>query len=163
MSPHMQRSMRLPLHFITFAHIVGHLTKSIRNIDVFNAISPYAHQGKVVYGAIFLLENYDFNIRTLDSYSLCSLSALGRNHSLDTLHRIDVEATPIKFNNLDEFSRLLYKELKPIIVQAYVGNQTNPKIKLRLKRQRNLIRQGILVEPFKELYREVSHGREEHS
>ncbi len=157
MSPHVQRTLRLPIHFVSFAHMPGQLYTVYGNTDMFNYVSRRS-QRKVVYGAIFLLENYDFHIRTLDSYGLCSLSALGRNHSLDTLHRIDVEVTPIKFNTLDELARLLYKEMKPIQTQTYVGNLTNPKINLRTKRHTYHVHSNIDKQSFKQLYREVSHA-----
>lgn len=114
---------------------------------------------RVVYGALFLCSDFDFYSRILDSYHLCSLSTLLRNHSCDELHRINTPVTPIYFNTLDELQRLMYKEADDTIVaQTYTANLTNPKIRNRMNTECNSHRiiSGIDALHFKKLFWEVS-------
>lgn len=155
-SPSWQREMRLPLEFITFAHIKGKMYKHFRNNGSFVLESKKKWGNDVVYGGIFLLKDFDFYIRILDAYQLCSLSSLYRNHKLDIHHRITTEATPISFSTVDEFERLMYKEREAIRVQTYVGNPNHPKIKQRLNKTVSYrIYDGIDKKHFRELIREV--------
>lgn len=124
--------MRIPLKFITFAYVKGKMYRGYRNQGTFIAHGKREYGNDVVYGGIFLLEDFDFYIRILDAYGACSLSTLGRNHKLDLLHRHTVSATPISFSSIEDFSRLKYEEREEINVQTYLGNPTHLKINKRL-------------------------------
>lgn len=157
--PATQRLLNIPLHFITFAHIDGMLFNLPRNTGTFVSREGNPHGNNVVYGALFLLQDFGFHIRTLDSMSLCSLSTLRRNHSLDTQHRVTVQATPISFSSIDELERLLYVEGEPINVHTYIGNLNHPKINHRVanrNRRYYRITDGINADSFLQLYREVN-------
>lgn len=158
-SPVTQRLLRIPLHFISFAHIEGKLYTLPFKKGTFVTQTENAWGNSVVYGALFLLQDFDFHIRTLDSMSLCSLSALRRNHALDLQHRIKVKCTPIKFDSIEKLERLLYQEAEPLEVQAYIGNPNHPKIKQRVANHRagnHRILDGINVDSFLQLHREVN-------
>lgn len=149
----------MPLQFIAFAHIEGKLYHLPGKRGTFVANGDNSWGNNVVYGAIFLLQDFDFHIRTLDSMSLCSLSTLGRNHSLDMMHRLRVQATPIHFDSINELERLMYKETEPIEVQAYIGNLNHPKINHRVANRNSRyyrIIDGINADSFLQLYREVN-------
>lgn len=110
----------------------------------------------VVYGALFLLGNFEFYIRQLDAFHACSLSSLGVNHKLDMHHRVVSNVTQISFNTVEEFERLMYVEKEVFPCHMYLGNPKHPKIKQRLnKHHSNRILDGVHKEPFKQLIREV--------
>lgn len=131
-NPDWHRKMRIPLKFITFAYIKGKMFKGWMNQSTFVAHEKHHWGNDVVYGGIFLLEDFDYYITILDAYNACSMSTLGKNHKFDLHHRINTTATPISFSTIDEFSRLMYEELEEIDVQTYLGNPTHLKTTKRL-------------------------------
>jgi hypothetical protein len=157
LAPTLRRRARIPLEFITFAHIKANLYRNIRNDGVVNIIGHKYRGNDVTYGAIFLLKDFDFHIRTLDAYHSCSLSALRRNHNLDVQHRLVVPTTPITFSSIDELERLLYVEREVVDVQAYIGNLTHPKLKQKVANTRSqrlpdgLLRDALLDQIREEL------------
>lgn len=159
MNPSYQNELRIPLTFIQFAHIEGKMFRHFRNNSNFVALNASRQHGnKVVYGALFKLDDFDFYIRLLDAYHMCSLSTLHTNHINDIHHRIEVKATPIYFSNLDDFSRLKYAESQDTIdVQAYVGNLNHPKIIQRTNKTVSYrIISGVDANNFKKLFGEVN-------
>ena len=163
LSPTLRMKMNLPISFINFGIIEGKM---------------YSHQGKhgtfcllpgitkrwgnnVVYGAIFLLQDFDFYSRILDAYHICSMSTLLKNHQYDIHHRVEVKVIPIFFDTLDEFARIKYKESGDAIqVQTYIGNKNHPKIKQRIRQVKaNSYRiiDGVDKKHFKELFGEVTN------
>lgn len=156
MSPKKREELRLPLTFISFAHTSGQLFTTPRRADTFVAKGLRPHGNSVVYGGLYVLEDYHFHIRTIDAMYLCSRSALGQNHSLDTRHRIIDKCTPIQFDTLDELNRLQYKELEEIDVEMYVGNTNHPELTKRILRKRHYnhrIVNGVHEKYFIEEYR----------
>jgi hypothetical protein len=111
----------------------------------------------VVYGALFILNDFHFHIRSLDAYFGCSLSALHRNHTYDVHHRIITPATQITFSSVEEFCSLKYKESQPTRAYTYVGNPTHPNIIKRTSSRINGVRitDGLDKPHYKELLREV--------
>ena len=137
LSPNLRREARIPLEFITFAHINANLYRNIRNDGVINIIG-HKHRGNgVVYGALYYLPDFDFHIRTLDAFLGSSLSLLRKNHLLDPQHRVVVHCTPISFSSIDELERLKYLEHSLIDAHAYIGNLKHPKIKLQVSNTRS--------------------------
>jgi hypothetical protein len=115
----------------------------------------------VIYGAIYVLHDDNFHIRTLDSFYLCSLSTLRRNHSLDLAHRVKQYVRPITFTSIDELSRLLYEEGESLQAEMYVANPKHPTTTRRIKRTPGLkYRQtnGILWTPFLQQLKGIRHG-----
>lgn len=159
MSPVTQRLLNIPLEFITFAHIEGKMYTLPQNKGTFVLRGDRPWGNSVVYGALYLLQDFNFHIRTLDGMSLCSLSALRRNHDLDMLHRVELDAIPIHFDSINELERLLYTEGDAIRASAYIGNVKHPKIKQRVANHRNgnhRILDGVDKDSFLQLHREVT-------
>jgi hypothetical protein len=146
MSPHKARELHVPLEFIGFAFIQGKLYHHSRKKGTFVVQNHKQGWGNdVVYGGLFLLNDFHFHIRALDAYQGCSLSSLTRNHTYDLHHRITVNATPIYFRTKEEFSSLRYREGEDVRVHAYVGNQIHPNITKKLSSQHTgtRIKEGI--------------------
>jgi hypothetical protein len=155
MSPSWHRRLNVPLQFITFAFVHGKLYHHYKKKSTFVVQSNRRSWGNdVVYGALFLVNDYHFYIRSIDSYFACSKSILQRNHTYDLHHRINTLATPITFSSLDEFSSLKYKEGSEVRCEMYVGNPNQPKINQRLQSRARII-DGLDKQHFKELTREV--------
>lgn len=155
LNPTLQKEMRLPLDFVTFAHIKGNMYTHFRKHSTFTLHPAKVWGNEVVYGALFSLRDYEFYIRILDAYNLCSLSTLGKNHNRDVHHRITVEATPISFSSVDELERLQYRERESIQADTYLGNPKHPKINQRLNKTNSYrVIDGIDTH-YMELIREV--------
>ena len=155
LDPDYRELSRLPVEFVCFAHTDGKMYRINGNTVVAKGVG--SHGNSVVYGAIFALNDEYYHIRTLDALFNCSLSGLGKNHSLDMQHRRRELVTPIQFNSIDELSRLMYRELEPIEVEMYVANNTHPTIQKRIERTQKFnyrIKDGINKEPFLK-----QHGR----
>lgn len=158
-SPLVQRELRIPLQFISFAYIEAKMYKHFRNESSFTLPMKTSRRwgNYNVYGALFHVEDFDFYIRLLDAYHTCSISALLTNHKNDIHHRVKTNATPIYFNTLDDMGRLKYREKEPILSHVYVGNQNHGKIKRRLNSTVSYrIIEGVDKKHFQELYKEVT-------
>lgn len=150
--------LKLPLEFICFATIDGKMYRHFRNDSVF--ILPLGDTklwgNSKIYGALFLCKDIEFYISLLDAYHVCSKDKLRRNHIKDIHHREVVTATPIFFNDLDELSRLKYREGNVINATTYFGNINHPKIIQRFGTTKSYrIVDGINTTDFKKLYRSV--------
>jgi hypothetical protein len=156
LNKHVRHALRVPMEFISFAFIHGKMYHHVQNKGTFVVPSNKRSWGNdVVYGALFLVNDFHFHIRSLDAYQSCSLSALTRNHQYDLHHRIDTLATPITFADEEQFCSLRYKEKQPISCFAYVGNPAHPNITKRINDRHARIIDGVDKNSFKELLREV--------
>ena len=126
-----QKKTRLPLEFICFAYIKGVNMYDLRGkyIAVKENTLKKTRKYNKVYGALYILDNYEHTLRTLDALMTCSKSFLGENHKLDIRHREKIKATPIHFKSIEEFTKLKYNEKEEIDVITYLGNPQNELIK----------------------------------
>lgn len=155
LNPEFRDNLKLPLHFVSFAVWKGHLYKNYIIKDTFMMRSRFSTED-VVYGALYILDDADFYIRTIDSFMLCSKSILRRNHEKDHNHRITEEVTPIAFDTIEQLDRLMYRENEPVRATLYVGNPTHPTIsRLSKAKGRKRIINGVNKEPLLKLIEEV--------
>ena len=133
-SPAKQKELNIPLRFISFAHIKGKMYNHFQNKSTFILQPDGVWGNQVIYGAIFMLDDFHYYIRLLDAYHSCSKSVLHRNHSRDMHHRSSATATLISFDTVNELATLQYKERDKIAVQTYFGNTNHPKITSRLNK-----------------------------
>ena len=157
-NPDLQREMKLPLTFIQFGIAEGKMYKHFGNRSTFICKDSNKRWGNnVVYGGIFLCNDFDFYSRILDAYHLCSMSTMLRNHNQDLHHRVEIDVTPIYFKTLDELARIKYKEGKGILALTYKGNTKHPKIIKRLINERSFrVIDGIDEQNYKKLFWEVT-------
>lgn len=158
LSPRVRHILRVPLEFISFAFVEGKLYNHVQNKGTFVVPNNGRRWGNdVVYGALFVCNDFHFYIRSLDAYFSCSKSALNRNHTYDLHHRVDTYSTPITFPDVESFCSLRYKEGQAIRTYAYVGNPTHPNIIKRTSSHisKTRIIDGLDKHSFKELLREV--------
>jgi hypothetical protein len=146
------------MEFIAFGLTEGKMYTHFRQNDTFVLKNTGKEWGNdVVYGALFLIHDFDFYARLLDANYTCSLSTLFKNHDLDLHHRLTTSITPIHFNTLDELARLQYREANKISAQMYFGNPKHPKI---IQRQHHTVSyrivDGIDTLHFKTLFGEVT-------
>ena len=160
LNPNQQRDMRLPFKYIVFGITEGRMFKHFRSNSTF--ITPNnvkkAWGNSVVYGSIFLIDNFDYYAPILDAYHLCSMSTLQGNQRWDIHHRIKVNVNPIHFNTLDELASLKYKEGEPIEVETYIGNVDHPKINQRINNSHSLRVIDGVNPHFKSLFMEVNNN-----
>lgn len=153
LAPNKREKMKLPLTFISFAYVEGKMIKYKDTTMVFSDQKKWGNNR--VYGALFILDDFEFHIRVLDAMHVCSLSRMYRNHKLDLHHRVLTEVTPIFFDSISQFTRLKYREIEKIKVYAFFGNSHLPKISKRLHgRNSYRIKDGIDKENFKKLLNE---------
>lgn len=147
--------LRVPLVFVSVAHVRAKLYRHFRNQGTFALCGGAEWGNRVVYGAIYAIEEFDFHIRQLDSYHQCSRSLLGENSSYDLHHRYVARVTAITFNTTDELERLQYQEKTTLDVYAYFGNRDHPRIKQRLTKSNNYRIMDGIDDNLGKLIREV--------
>jgi hypothetical protein len=156
MNPAMRKELRIPMQFVTWAKIEGKLYRHFRSESSFamrNAKRAWGNNS--IYGAIFSLSDPQFYYRLLDSYYICSLAMLRRNHAKDVHHRDITKATPIHFDTLTDLGKLKYREGELLNVYCYFGNPTHPKISRRLNKSHSYrITEGINKLHFIALHKE---------
>lgn len=160
LSPQVYKSMQLPFQFISFAFTEGKMYSHWLDTGIFllppGRDIPWGNS--VVYGAIFLVEDYFFYSGLIDSYYACSKNKMSRNHIKDMHHRVEKEVTPITFNSISELNKLKYEEKTSLYMDTYIGNINHPKIKQRLNSSHNYrIVNGIYEKGIKKLFREVAN------
>lgn len=133
------KESKIPLEFVSFALTEGSMYYHFQSDETFisKGHSRRKYGNEIVYGSLFLLQDFDFYIRLLDAYQVCSLSTLFRNHDKDLHHRIITQVTPIHFQTQDEFERLLYDEKDSVPAHVYFGNLKQPKITQRIEQKSN--------------------------
>lgn len=147
--PSYRDELKLPMEFVCFAILKGKMYTHKRDTFIIDWL--WGDGNDVVYGAVYVLKDDYFHIRTVDALHNCTLSALGRNHPLDLQHRISANVKPIKFDSIDELVRLKYRELDPLRVEMYIGNRLNSTIQKRINRTQKInfrIKNGIQKEPY---------------
>ena len=156
--PEVQEKLKLPLEFISFAITDGKMYTHYNDNGVF--MMPLGIDkdwgNTKVYGALFVCKDISFYYSLLDAYHACSMYNLRRNHIMDMHHRVNIKATPIYFDNLEDMSRLKYREGVDIDAITYIGNINHSKIYKRFSiTQSNRIVDGILPKHYKKLYEGV--------
>lgn len=158
MMRHVQQTLRIPLTFISFAHIDAKLYSHHGMQSVFANVDGKRKWGNSkVYGALFHINDSDFYFGLLDASHTCSRNKLNLNHTLDLHHRIILKATPIHFASLDEFSSLKYREGNESVQSyVYVGNPKHPKITSRITPTKWSYRfiNGVDARSFSQCFRE---------
>ena len=159
------KKLKIPLVFVSFAFIEGKLYK-YKKAPYLNMPLGYNknRDNRVIYGALYFCKDFDFYSNQLDAFHSCSASKLGVNHPYDLCHRVEMPVTPIKFDTIDQFTRLMYQEKPEIMAEVYIGNTKHPKIKkyTSTKFYHAKIKSGVDREQFIKLFMEVSKEWETH-
>jgi hypothetical protein len=133
--------------FISFA--MARLTMFTTGTETINVGLVKRFWGNpIVFGALIHLTN-DFLVTKLDIMYGCSLSSLKKNHEYDMNHRVQEVIYPIKFDNLDDFSRLKYDIGEPMNAQVYLFNPNNKRFKYPLHWSRRIV-EGVNKQAFKQ-------------
>ena len=127
--PVLRQELKLPMIFIGYALTTGKMYKRRGSTFVISDSSVKNWGNSVVYGGIYLLEDFSHYIRVIDAYNSCSLSLLGTNHNYDLNHRVQKKVTTIDFQELKELHNLKYEEKTDVVTQMYLGNMAHNKIK----------------------------------
>lgn len=129
-----QKKLRLPLEFISFAYIDNALMYDIcgRYIAIEDNTLVSSKKYNRVYGALYILDNAEHYLRTLDASLICSRGLIGKNHKLDEFHRVNRLATPIHFKTIEDFLKLKYNESEQINIITYLANTENEFIKSKV-------------------------------
>lgn len=124
-----QKVAKLPLEFICFAYIKNAVMYKKRN-NYYAVKKDLLHtRYNKVYGAIYVLDHSEINLRRLDALMTCSKSIIGKNHINDIMHREKMSARPIFFDSIEEFFKMKYNEKEEIELITYLANPHNIFIK----------------------------------
>jgi len=156
LSPSRHRELNIPFEFISYAILEAKMYKYFRSERTFNTRVTRDWGNSMVYGALFLLRDFDFYIRLIDAYHTCSLTTLRRNHIKDMQHRVKERVTPIYFNSIAILAQLKYSEGETVHAHAYVANPNHPTIYQRTTTHDSYrIIDGIDKSPFLQLYKQT--------
>lgn len=162
--PDIYHTMKLPMTFVSFGIRPGKMYEEHQRRHTF-IVEPNMRAvtgSSVVYGSIWLLNDFHFYSDILDAYHTCSYARMRRNHAMDVNHRLIKRITPIQFASLEELASLRYKELPDVDAWAYQGNPNHPKIIKSvycIKHSYRVI-DGVETNAFTKLFEEVTHERQ---
>lgn len=127
-----QEKYRLPLEFVCFAYVNNAVLYNFKGSSymLHHGELKKTNKNKKVYGALYILDNSEHNLRVLDAIMSCSKSLIGKNHIKDIMHREYVYTKPIHFKKVEDFIKMRYNEKEEEIqVISYFGNINNDYIK----------------------------------
>lgn len=152
LTPKMFQILRVEQSFITFAIATGKMYKNYKKTFVTEINGARRWGNENVFGAIFSIPNNAYYSRKVDSYYICSLSALRTNHKMDFNHRKLTTVIPIQFNTLQEVSNHTYTLGAEVECWAYYANLQNQGVINTMKNERSRIIEGCNTKSFKELF-----------
>lgn len=109
---------------------------------------------KLMYGAIFLLKNYEENKYKLHAYYNNSFAYLNMTIKEDLYDFSNVIISPIKFNSLKNIELCNYTYGNPIECVCFIGNEKNNKIQNSIKRRRYYKENNVDQKNFIQLIRD---------
>lgn len=127
-----QKILEVNMQFVSFAYAKGKLyniskRKKMERFVLTNRTKTL----EVVYGAIFLVSNWEWDKMKLCSFYSNSIPYSGETLDSDLFDLVSINVVPIKFNSIEEFVNLEYKVLEPIDCLAFVENKENEYVKKR--------------------------------
>lgn len=146
-----QKKARLPLKFICFAYINNAIMYDLNGkyVAIHENELKKTYKYNKVYGALYVLDNSEYNLRNLDAIMVCSKGLIGSNHKYDLMHRQKIKAIPIHFKSIEEFLKMKYNEGEGLDVITYLANPFNNVIKTNvLNTVRNREVSGLDINNF---------------
>lgn len=126
--------IRIKAKFICYAHTKGCLNwfNDSRHKRLFLS----EHSRSVVYGALFVINNFDENSLQLFSYYGSSIPYTDKIMQEDFFYLKNITATPISFKSLEDIQHYNYNKFSEISCCAFFGNKKNKLIKKSLNNRR---------------------------
>lgn len=149
-----QEIMRLPLKFVSLGLLNGRLYfcndgKKKRKF----AIPNHKKASSVVFGGLFLLEDYEDYKLHIHSFYSSSTAMLGNPHKEDLYIFSPSVVTPIKATSYESLLRSDIEYLDRLTCEAFIGNPYNEKIQHCMSKR--YYRMGVMdKENFKTLLKE---------
>ena len=128
LNPTKRKRMKLPLIFVSYAFVHGKMYSLPRSTFVVELEDVKTWGNNVVYGAVYLVQDWEYFIDVLDAYHCCSKKRLHKNHKLDLMHRKTITATLINFDSFTSLEVLKYKEVGTVQTDAYFANMEHNRI-----------------------------------
>ena len=125
-----QKVLQVKMDFVSFGYVRGKLynfSKKENNHRYF--IKLFDRTLDIVYGAIFVVNNSEWDKIKLCSFYNNSIPFNEKTIHSDLFDLSETEVVPIKFNSIEEFTQLGYKILDPVKCLIFVGNEKNERIK----------------------------------
>ena len=124
-----QKKVKLPLEFVCFAYVKE--VVMYKKKETYYAVDRKHLKTRYnkVYGAMYILDCSEQNLRRLDALMGCSKSLIGSNHKNDIMHRFKIKARPIFFKTVEQFFKMKYNEKEGVEVFIYLANPDNCFIK----------------------------------
>ena len=156
-NPAIQEKFCLQLTYVNSAIMFGKMYRNGR--ETFNAIPNNKRQGnRVVYGSLYFEKHFEHYIRVLDAMHDCSLSLIGKNHTLDKQHRVLHDVTTLSFESISNLMDLRYTEDATTQAYVYLANIKHPKIAKKINDENNVYRiQSGIHKAFVSQW-EATHG-----
>jgi hypothetical protein len=107
---------------------------------------------KIIYGALFETQNYEFIKHKLNSYYYNASAFIGENTENDLYVLTNTIAYPIKFDSLSGLQKQQYTKGNPVECEIFIGNLQNKLIKKNHTKYHKL--SGVDVDSFVTLIKE---------
>lgn len=152
-----QKKIHLDLQFISFAQMQGKMYWMTDSKKRWIFAVPQ-DTSKVIYGAIFLLKDYDLHKHRIHAYYNNSIGSYGKTLKENTYDLSTVYVRPIKIPSLSSLTTGRYQIGEKIECKCFVGNLQNERMNFNSNRQRYYGVQRIDKESFLTLVEEQNGG-----
>lgn len=152
--------VHLDLQFISFAQMQGKMYWFTDGKKRWIFAVPQ-DTSKVVYGALFLMKDYDLHKHRIHAYYNNSIGSIGKTLIENSFDLFNVKTRPIKFSTLSELLTGRYKIGEAVDCMCFVGNLQNPRMNFNSSRQRYYGTQRIDKESFITLIEEQNGGHKD--
>ena len=152
-----RKKIHLDLQFISFAQMQGKMYWYTDGKKKWIFAVP-KDTSKLIYGAIFLMKDYDLHKHKIHAYYNNSIGSSGKTFIENTYDYIPATVRPIKLTSLSDLLSGRYKVGDKMECKCFVGNLQNARMNFNSNRQRYYGKQRIDKESFITLIEEQNGG-----
>lgn len=125
-----QKILETNMDFVSFGYVRGKLYNfSKKTNDYRYFLKPMRRTLDIVYGAIFVINNWEWDKLKLCSFYNNSIPFNGETIQSDIFDLKKIDVVPIKFSSIKEFTEVKYEVGESIECHVFIGNENNEDIK----------------------------------
>ena len=159
-----QIKMNTGLEFVSYGLTQGTMFKvydSIKQRYMYVPPSAKSRRTSLVYGGIFVINDYELCKVGLHSYYNNSMPFMGKTIHEDLYDLKNIQCTPIKVTTLMDIQNRTYKQGERMECLSFIGNTQNVKVSGNMKKYYCRVPSGLDLKNILLLSKEINNGRTE--
>lgn len=157
-----QDRLNLNLEFVSYALTHGTMFRvydGIKQRYMYVPPSIGSRKTSLVYGGIFIINDYELNKVALHSYYNNSMPFMGKTIQEDLYDLKKITCTPIKINTLLDIQNRTYKQGDSVECYSFIGNMQNKKVSSNIKKHYCRVSSGLDIKNQILLAKEINIGK----